>query len=128
MSLLLDTHVVIWAMEQNPRLSPVAVAAYSDGTQSCFVSIASLWEMAIKASLGKLTLPASWSDELLQHLTENAIEILPISPAHCTRVEHLTMHHRDPFDRMLIAQAMHEQLSIISADTALDSYPIQRIW
>lgn len=128
MSLLLDTHVVIWAMEENPRLSVEAITAFSDGSRACFVSVASLWEMAIKASLGKLILPASWSDELLHRLTANAIQLLPIAPAHCAGVELLPMHHRDPFDRMLIAQGVHEQLSIVSADTALDAYGITRIW
>lgn len=92
------------------------------------LSVASLWEIAIKASLGKLTLPDTYGKFIPQQLMLNEIEILPISVAHLALVTTQPFHHRDPFDRLLIAQAMVEQISIVSRDIVFDSYTVNRIW
>ena len=128
MKLLLDTHALIWAMEDNPRLSDDAIAAISQVEWACFVSVVSLWEMAIKRSLGKLRLPDTWLQELEDSRRDNGLGLLPVSAAHCGRIDGLPFHHRDPFDRMLVAQALEEGLSIVSADANLDAYGVERIW
>lgn len=92
------------------------------------MSVASLWEIAIKVSIGKLTLAQPYDVFVPQQLTDNAIEILPISLAHLGAVSTLPFHHRDPFDRLLIAQATIEQLPIVSVDTAFDLYSVERLW
>ena len=92
------------------------------------MSAASLWELAIKVSIGKLALAQPYDIFIPQQLTDNAIEILPISLAHLSVVSTLPFHHRDPFDRLLIAQAMAEQLPIVSADTAFEAYSVKRLW
>ncbi len=128
MRLLLDTHALLWAMESNPRLSESAKTAITDPDNDVFISIASLWEIAIKLSLGKLQLPQAWLPQLQTHMAANAVSFFAISPAHCQRLVVLPMHHRDPFDRMLVAQSAEDGLTIVSADDALDSYGITRIW
>jgi PIN domain nuclease of toxin-antitoxin system len=128
MKVLLDTHALIWAMEESPSLSPRAADIMARGEVAAFVSIASLWEIAIKLSTGKLRLPDDWLDSLTTHLAGNGVGLLAILPAHCGRVAALPFHHRDPFDRMLAAQAQEENLSIVSADPAFDAYGIERIW
>jgi PIN domain nuclease of toxin-antitoxin system len=128
MRVLLDTHVPIWAMEANPRLTARALEIIADGDIEAFLSIASIWEIAIKRSIGKLRLPDTWLDDLSERLRSNRVGILAISPSHCDAVAELPIHHRDPFDRMLIAQAQHEGLGIVSADPALDAYGVERIW
>lgn len=92
------------------------------------LSIATLWEIAIKTSIGKLTLSQPFDVLIPQQLTVNVIEILPINLAHLSVVSALSFHHRDPFDRLLIAQAMIEQLPIISADATFDLYGVRRFW
>lgn len=127
MRLLLDTHALIWAMEESPALSPGAAAAILETEVVC-VSIASFWEIAVKLSIGKLRLPETWLEDLNARISNRTFELLAVVPAHCGRVATLPMHHRDPFDRMLIAQALEEGLGIVSADPALDAYGVERIW
>lgn len=128
MKLLLDTHALIWAMEESPALSAGAAEAIADNGNVIFVSIVSLWEIAIKLSVNKLRLPSEWLDDLTQHLRENAIGLLAVAPAHCGRVASLPAHHRDPFDRMLAAQALSESLEIVSADAVFARYGVKRLW
>jgi PIN domain nuclease of toxin-antitoxin system len=92
------------------------------------LSVGSLWEISIKVSVGKLTLAQPFDTFVPQQLADNDIEILPISLAHLGVVSTLPFHHRDPFDRLLIAQAMLEQMPIVSADAALDAYSVKRLW
>ncbi len=92
------------------------------------LSVASLWETAIKVSIGKLMLPDAYDKFIPQQVTLNNIEILPISMAHLAIVAVLPLRHRDPFDQLLIAQAMVEQVSIVSADVIFDSYLVSRMW
>jgi PIN domain nuclease of toxin-antitoxin system len=127
MKLLLDTHAFLWFIEDNPRLS-VEAKALLESDVELLISAASLWEIAIKASLGKLTLAQPYDTFIPQQLEQNMIEILPIELAHLAIVSALPFYHRDPFDRLLIAQAMAERLPLVSADAAFDAYAVERRW
>ncbi|MGB9180502.1 MAG: type II toxin-antitoxin system VapC family toxin [Pyrinomonadaceae bacterium] len=127
MKLLLDTHAFLWFIDDSPRLSARAKALL-ESDEDLFLSTASLWEIAIKTSSGKLALAQPFDIFLPQQLSKNEIEILPIRLAHLGVVSTLPLHHRDPFDRLLIAQAMFEQMPMISIDTAFDAYPVTRLW
>jgi PIN domain nuclease of toxin-antitoxin system len=128
MRLLLDTHAFLWFVMGSPNLSHVARTLIEDEANERFMSVASLWEMAIKSSIGKLTLSAPFDVLVPQQLAVNGVELLDISVDHASAVSTLPFHHRDPFDRLLVAQAMVESMSIISIDTAFDSYPVKRLW
>lgn len=128
MRLLLDTHALLWALEGNPRLSERALNAMRDAENPAWFSMASFWEVAIKRSLTKLHLPPNWMSRVTAHMMDNAIGQLDIGPEHCSRVECLPHHHRDPFDRMLAAQALVEKLTIVSADPSFDAYGVNRLW
>ena len=118
MKLLLDTHILLWLMQDAPQLSPAARRLILDA-ESVYVSSVSLWEVAIKRSLGKLRLDL---DELDRHLAASAIQALGVSWAHARQLRQLPAHHGDPFDRMLIAQAMAEPLHLLTHDIALAPY------
>jgi len=125
---LLDTHVLLWLTNDTSKLPAPVISLCEDGTNSLFVSIASFWELAIKMSLGKIDLADNAIEQLQAWCTDNAIGILPIEMNHCIRLQTLPFHHRDPFDRLLIAQAECEKLSIISADENFPVYEIEVIW
>lgn len=127
MRLLLDTHTFLWFIDDNPRLSARAKALL-ESDADLLLSVASLWEISVKVSIGKLNLSQPFDVFMPQQLAANAIEILPISLVHLGVVTTLPFHHRDPFDRLLIAQAMIEQLPIVSIDAVLDAYSIKRLW
>ena len=127
MKLLLDTHTFLWFIDDNPRLSARAKGLL-ESDADLLLSVASLWEISIKVSIGKLTLAQPYDIFIPQQLTNNAVEILPISLAHLDVVSSLPFHHRDPFDRLIIAQAMIEQLPIVSIDAAFDAYSVKRLW
>jgi PIN domain nuclease of toxin-antitoxin system len=127
MRLLVDTHAFLWFIDDDPRLSQQARGLMT-GRNELFLSIASLWEMAIKISLGRLAVPLPYSEFIGQQLSTNHIEILPIEIDHLSLIADLPFHHRDPFDRMLIAQGLKEQLPILSKDTAFDAYQVERYW
>jgi PIN domain nuclease of toxin-antitoxin system len=128
MRLLLDTHVFLWFIMGSANLSTGARTVIEDEANESFLSVASLWEMAIKVSLGKLTLSAPLDALIPQQLGLNGIELLGIQIAHASVVSALPFHHRDPFDRLLIAQAIVEGMPVISADAAFDTYPVKRLW
>ena len=128
MTLLLDTHVFLWFCQGDPALSVTAKMLIEDATNRKLLSIASCWEIAIKAGLGKLALGEPSETYLPAAFSRTGIEILSISLGHATNVEKLSHHHRDPFDRLLVAQATVEAIPIVSADAALDSYGIRRLW
>ena len=115
MKLLLDTHTFLWFINNSPQLS-IDAKNLIESDVDLLLSIASLWEIAIKVSIGKLTIPNTYDQFIPQQVQLNDMEILSISMAHLTVVTTLPFHHRDPFDRLLIAQAMVEKMSIISAD------------
>jgi PIN domain nuclease of toxin-antitoxin system len=127
MKLLLDTHAFLWFIEDNPRLSAQAKALLESDAE-LLISIASLWEIAIKTSLGKLTIAQPYETFIPQQLELNEVTILPVSLAHLALVSTLPFHHRDPFDRLLAAQAIVERTPLVSADAAFDAYSIDRKW
>jgi PIN domain nuclease of toxin-antitoxin system len=128
MTLLLDTHAFLWFCQDDASLSAAARSLIEDAGNRKLVSIASCWEIAIKAGLGKLTLGEPSATYLPNALARTGFELLPISLAHAASVESLPAHHKDPFDRMLIAQALAEGIPIVSFDAAHDSYGVSRLW
>ena len=127
MKILLDTHALLWFINGSSQLSTDAKNLL-ESEVDLLLSIASLWEIAIKTSLGKLTLPGIYGQFIPQQILQNEIEVLPIKLEHLTVIATLPLHHRDPFDRLLIAQEMVEKVSIVSIDVVFDSYSIDRIW
>jgi PIN domain nuclease of toxin-antitoxin system len=123
MRILLDTHVLIWHVEDDPQLSNDYSDQIEDAANQVFVSIASLWEIAIKMSIGKLKLSLAFSD-LTSRLDASTIIILPIETRHLDIVVTLPFHHKDPFDRLLIAQSLSEGITLISADPHFGSYGV----
>jgi PIN domain nuclease of toxin-antitoxin system len=128
MKLLLDTHTFLWFIMGNFSLSADARALIEDPANEKFLSVASLWEIAIKVSVGKLGLSAPFNTLIPQQLSANGFELLRLEINHAAALIGLPFHHRDPFDRLLIAQAMVEQVQIVSLDLAFDAYPISRLW
>ena len=124
MRLLIDTHVLIWFLEGNKSLSKPHRQIISDSQNDVLVSIASLWEIAVKISLGKLTLAKPLADVIKQIAVEN-IEVLPILPKHTLQVSTLPFHHRDPFDRIIVAQLQVENLPIVTNDIEFSHYGIK---
>lgn len=127
MNLLLDTHTYIWFSANKPELSEIVKKMVEDSENSAYISIANLWEMSIKISLGKLAIDKDFK-EVIKDLTESGIEILPISFEHVLRSSSLPFYHRDPFDRIIIAQSMCEGMKLLSADIIFDQYTHERIW
>ena len=128
MNFIADTHAFLWFVTDAPQLSARAKTLFESPDNGRLLSLASVWEIAIKASLGKLSFEQPLEQFLPQQITLNRIQLLDISMAHTLRVATLPLHHRDPFDRMLVAQALSENLSVLSNDTALDAYGIKRLW
>jgi len=127
-SLLLDTHAVLWFFWDDPRLSERAKSLIEDANTRKYISIASCWEIAIKASLHKLELGEPSRVFLPREIARNNFELLPITLDHSVRIEELPTHHRDPFDRMLIVQSESESLPIVSLDAIFDQYGVKRLW
>ncbi len=128
MTLLLDTHAFLWFCQDDPRLSTTAKALIEDANNRKLLSVASCWEIAIKAGLRKLTLGEPSAAYIPAALSRTGIELLPISLAHATAVEALPPHHRDPFDRLLVAQSTIDAIPIVSVDLSLDPYGVSRLW
>lgn len=128
MKVLLDSHALLWFVWDHPKLSPKARDLMVDSQNDLLFSMGSLWEIAIKVSIGKLALAGPYEVFMKQVITTNHITILPVTVRHTATVASLPFHHRDPFDRLLIAQAMVEQVPIICGDTAFDAYPVTRLW
>lgn len=128
MNLLLDTHAFLWFMEGSDRLSQRARIEIESGSGRRILSVASAWEMAIKASLGKLVLTKPLGELLPVLLADSGIELLPIEVPDLARVAALPFHHRDPFDRLLAAQALERGLTLVSTDVAFDAYGVARMW
>jgi PIN domain nuclease of toxin-antitoxin system len=127
MNLLIDTNVLIWWMKNNRRLGRNAQALLRSGENSIWVSSASIWEICIKASLRRLTVPESFSEFAAEDLERGGFRRLDITFQHALAVRHLPLHHSDPFDRMLVAQAQHENLALLTADSALAAYRIRTV-
>jgi len=127
MKAILDTHAFLWALAGDARMSRHARDIFA-GSADLSLSIASIWEILIKVQSGKLNFPHPAGPYVIRRLAENRIKRLPISIDHLLALERLPIHHRDPFDRMLIAQSMEEDWPIITADPMFKQYPIQVIW
>ncbi|MFW5801174.1 MAG: type II toxin-antitoxin system VapC family toxin [Spirochaeta sp.] len=121
MDILLDTHAVIWWLADSTELPELWVQEFSKTKNSCFVSSASIWEIAIKSSLGKITIPQNYTTIL----KSQGFIPLPVSWIHAHAVATLPMHHRDPFDRLLIAQAMNDNMLLASRDAIMQEYPVR---
>lgn len=128
MRLLLDTHAVLWFATGNSALSATVRTRASDPANDVFVSYASLWELAIKTSLGKLKLDRELPRWLERYVTGNGFSRLAIELNHITGVAHLPHHHGDPFDRLLAVQCEAERLTLVSRDPVFDAYGIKRVW
>ena len=127
MRILLDTHTFLWFVNDSPELS-IDAAELLESDVDLLLSTARLWEIAIKVNLKKLSLPDDYERFMSQQIALNDIEVLPIAIDHLNVVAKLPLHHRDPFDRMLIAQAMQERIQVVSADTKFDAYSVERKW
>jgi PIN domain nuclease of toxin-antitoxin system len=128
MRLLLDTHAFLWWIADDARLSKRARSAIATRRDECFVSIASCWEIAIKVSLEKLKLEAPVDRFIPEQLAINSFSLLPIEFAHVARVARLPFYHRDPFDRLLAAQGVIDDLPVVSADPIFRRYGVKRLW
>ncbi len=128
MTFLLDTHAFLWFALRDARLSKTGSLLISDPGNRLLLSPASYWEIAIKISLGRYELNDDFGLFMREQIVENVLDILPITLEHAAVVATLPFHHRDPFDRLLVAQAIAEQIAILSCDTALDAYPVSRVW
>ena len=128
MRVLLDTHVFLWWVEGDRALPAKARKIIADSQTECLVSTASVWELAIKSNLGKLKLAMPVHRYMVENLAANAFSLLDIRIGHLGLIETLPRHHGDPFDRLLIAQALSEELPLISADPIFRKYAVKRIW
>ena len=126
MAVLLDTQAFLWWVTDDPRLSRRARRTIAD--ERCLLSAASCWEMAIKARLGKLDLPRPVDRFLQEQLEVNGFALLQISLGHVAAVTDLPFHHRDPFDRLIAAQALEEEMAVVSSDPVFRKYRVKRIW
>jgi PIN domain nuclease of toxin-antitoxin system len=125
---LIDTHVFLWWVSGTRKLPPRAARLIQEPENVCLISLASVWEMAIKVSLGKLTLAQPVERFVVEQLAANSFEALEIRLAHLAHVEDLPRHHGDPFDRLLVAQSLEENLPLVTADPVFRRYGIKRIW
>ncbi|TGO03587.1 twitching motility protein PilT [Candidatus Thiomargarita nelsonii] len=126
----LDTHTFLWLTNElyASLLSKEAKSLFLKPQTDFYLSLASIWEMAIKVKIGKLNFPVSLREFISQQLPQNGIKILNIKLEHVIEVADLPLHHRDPFDRLIIAQALVENMQIVSVDEVFDDYGVQRLW
>ena len=128
MRLLLDTQCWLWWFAQPEKLSETVIEHIADEANELWFSVASVWEMGIKTALGKLPLPEPISQYVSTRMTQLGATSLNITATHALRVAALPLHHRDPFDRMLIAQAQTEAMTLVSADSAFSQYEVSLLW
>ncbi len=128
MRLLLDTHAFLWFIEGNLNLSDIARNLIEDQRNQRFLSVASLWEMSIKVSIGKLELGMAFIELVKHEVYGNAIELLEIQPEHLDELAKLPFYHKDPFDRLMIAQSLAENIPVVTKDSTFGSYPVTILW
>ena len=128
MRVLVDTHVFIWYVQSSDKLPSSVTVIINDGRNDILLSIASVWEMAIKQSTGKLNIGTPYASFISEQMRLNSMELLPVRLEHLDLITTLPLHHRDPFDRLLIAQAIVEDILIISADRVFSLYPVRSMW
>jgi PIN domain nuclease of toxin-antitoxin system len=128
MNLLLDTHTFIWWADEPEKLSEQALLALEDQNNQLLLSIVSIWEIQIKTQLGKMKLNLPLKDLLDSQEQTNNLAVLPITKEHIFALDNLPLHHKDPFDRLLIAQSTIENITIVSADSQLSAYSVILLW
>ena len=128
MNILLDTHAFLWAVTDDPRLTAAARAVFAESSNSLFLSVVSMWEIVLKARAGKLQLKGSAARFFADQLARNSLSALDVRPQHVLRVAELPRLHRDPFDRLLVAQAQVENMLLLTADTQIRRYSVKVIW
>lgn len=128
MRLLLDSHTLIWAVDDPSRLGSQAAASLQEAANELLLSAATIWEIAIKVGLGKLSLSMAYRQWMMQAIGDLGVTILPITVEYAEVQSGLPAHHGDPFDRLLVAQATVEQVGIVSNDPVFESYGVRRVW
>ena len=128
MNILLDSHTLIWFSQNSPQLSSSAIEILENRNNLLFLSLVSVWEIQIKVQLGKLNLDISLSEIVKDQTKINDVQILTMKLSHIWTLDTLPYYHKDPFDRLLISQAITENLIILGVDSVFDSYPVQKIW
>ncbi|MCE2671131.1 MAG: type II toxin-antitoxin system VapC family toxin [Microcystis sp.] len=128
MNILLDSHTLIWFSQNSPQLSSSAIEILEDRNNLLFLSLVRVWEIQIKVQLGKLNLDISLSEIVKDQTKINDVQILPMKLSHIWTLDTLPYYHKDPFDRLLISQAITENLIILGVDSVFDSYPVEKIW
>lgn len=128
MNLLLDTHAFIWWLTDQSHLSARSLQALMNNDNTVILSVASIWEMTIKLKIGKLSVVGDLKDIVQQQVQVNRIQLLAISSVHALKTLDLPLHHRDPFDRMLIAQALSEEMTLITTDASMTAYGVNVLW
>lgn len=128
MRVLVDTHALIWYVDQDHLLPPAAYSAITDPANDVMVSAATVWEVAIKTGTGKLSLSAPYRQWMTKALTDLGAAMVPVDVEYADRQAGLPFHHRDPFDRLLVAQALVENVPLVSGDAQFDLYGVTRIW
>ena len=128
MKLLLDTHALLWFVWDHANLSENARNLMNDPDNELLLSTGTIWEIAIKVGLNKLTLAEPYEDFMNRAIADNDLAVLETSVKHAAVLTTLPFHHRDPFDRLIIAQAMVEGIAVVSGDAAFDAYPVTRLW
>ena len=128
MKILIDTHALLWLITGDKRLSEKSRAYFTNPENDLYFSMASFWEICIKISIGKLKLSKNWEKIIKEELAFNSVKFLAISSEYYVQVTKLPLHHRDPFDRLIIAQAISEQCHVLSIDEHFEQYPIKLIW
>ena len=128
MKLLLDSNVLLWSLQDRSQLTRRVRTLLEDEGNDLFVSTASLWELSLKIASGKLPVPGSSIQSVIDQLRRLSITILPITTTHILRTESLPFHHRDPFDRLLIAQALEDRLTLLTSDRQIARYAVPIIW
>jgi PIN domain nuclease of toxin-antitoxin system len=130
-NLLIDTHTLLWHARGDPQLSSTATTLLTDPTNDLFLSMASVWELAVKAGLGKLALAGSYSAFMTNSIQGLGLTVVPITLDDCVAYEQLPFpdpNHRDPFDRMIVTHALRNGLSVVGADSSFDPYGVSRLW
>lgn len=128
MRYLVDAHTLLWSQDDTSKLSAAAVTALTDPAHERLLSVATIWEIGIKAALGKLRLSKPFRVWVETAITDLVLTVLPIALEHIERQMGLPFHHRDPFDRLVAAQSLAEAMPVISADAIFDAYGVQRLW
>lgn len=128
MKYLLDSVVWIWSISATERLNSAAQRILENGCEEIYFSAASSWELSIKAGLGKLHLPSSPARCIPEFMAKQRLRPLPVTHLHAVKVYELPLHHQDPFDRLLIAQAISEEMTILTSDRDFSKYPVEIVW